>query len=84
MIDAAVKATGGKLDDKDKLRAAFKTAKFDSVRGDGFRFNTNHYPIQNVYLREVVKGADGTVTNKTVGAVFTNHADAFAKDCAMK
>lgn len=84
LIDAAVKATGGKLDDKDKLRAAFKTAKFDSVRGDGFRFNTNHYPIQNVYLREVVKGADGTVTNKTVGAVFTNHADAFAKDCAMK
>jgi hypothetical protein len=32
----------------------------------------------------VVKGPDGVVTNRIVGTAFTDHTDAFAKDCAMK
>lgn len=83
LIDAAVTAVGGNLKDKDKLRAALRTAKMQSLRGE-VAFNTNHYPIHNIYLREVVKGADGAVTNKTVATVFTNHADAYVKDCPMK
>ncbi|KAA0681956.1 ABC transporter substrate-binding protein [Roseomonas genomospecies 6] len=83
LIDAAVTAVGGDLKDKDKLRAALRTAKMQSLRGE-VAFNTNHYPIHNIYLREVVKGADGAVTNKTVATVFTNHADAYVKDCPMK
>ena len=83
LIDSAVKAVGGDLKDKDKLRAALRTAKLESLRGE-VAFNTNHYPIHNIYLREVVKGADGAVTNKTVATVFANHADAYAKDCRMK
>lgn len=83
LIDTAVKAVGGNLKDKDKLRAALASAKMDSLRG-AVAFNTNHYPIHNIYLREVVKGADGAVTNKTVATVFTNHADAYVKDCPMK
>lgn len=83
LIDAAVMAVGGNLKDKDKLRAALRTAKMQSLRGE-VAFNTNHYPIHNIYLREVVKGADGAVTNKTVATVFTNHADAYVKDCPMK
>ncbi|QCO14670.1 ABC transporter substrate-binding protein [Azospirillum brasilense] len=83
LIDTAVKAVGGNLKDKDKLRAALASAKMDSLRG-AVTFNTNHYPIHNIYLREVVKGADGAVTNKTVATVFANHADAYVKDCPMK
>ncbi len=83
LIDAAIKGVGGALKDKDKLRAAFKTAKVPSVRGE-FTFNNNHYPIHNIYLREVVAGPDGTITNRTVATVFANHADAYAKDCPMK
>ncbi|CAO3443066.1 ABC transporter, substrate-binding protein (cluster 4, leucine/isoleucine/valine/benzoate) [Azospirillum argentinense] len=83
LIDSAVKAVGGNLKDKDKLRAALASAKLQSLRGE-VAFNTNHYPIHNIYLREVVKGADGAVTNKTVATVFTNHADAYVKDCPMK
>ncbi|MBK3736481.1 ABC transporter substrate-binding protein [Azospirillum brasilense] len=83
LIDTAVKAVGGNLKDKDKLRAALGSAKLQSLRGE-VAFNTNHYPIHNIYLREVVKGADGAVTNKTVATVFTNHADAYVKDCPMK
>ncbi|CAO3442278.1 ABC transporter, substrate-binding protein (cluster 4, leucine/isoleucine/valine/benzoate) [Azospirillum argentinense] len=83
LIDTAVKAVGGNLKDKDTLRAALASAKLQSLRGE-VAFNTNHYPIHNIYLREVVKGADGAVTNKTVATVFTNHADAYVKDCPMK
>ena len=46
LIDAALVKTGGKADDKDKLRAALKSARFKSVAGP-FRFNTNQFPIRN-------------------------------------
>src|SRR5690606_22664525 len=48
LIDAAIRQIGGKVSDKDALRAAIRKADFESVRGD-FRFNTNQYPILNVY-----------------------------------
>ena len=84
LIDAAVKAVGGKLDDKDKLRAAIKAANFPSVRGD-FKFNTNHYPIQNYYLRDVQKDAQGRLVNRIVGKpVLTAHGDAYVQDCPMR
>jgi len=53
------------------------------VRGD-FRFNVNHYPVQNYYLRVIGRDAQGRVTNKTMGTVFTNHADAYVAQCKMK
>ena len=84
LIDSAVKAVGGKLDDKDALRAAIKAAKFDSVRGD-FKFNTNQYPIQNYYLREIQKDAQGRLVNRIVGQpIFTAHGDAYVQDCPMR
>lgn len=82
LIDAAVRDVKGKIEDKDAVRKALEAARFESVRG-AFKFNTNHYPVQNYYLREVVKDAQGRVTNKTVGRVFENHADAYAGDCKM-
>jgi branched-chain amino acid transport system substrate-binding protein len=84
LIDAAVKAVGGKLDDKDKVRAALKAANFQSVRGD-FKFNTNQYPIQNYYLREIQKDAQGRLVNRIVGKpVFTARGDAYVQDCPMR
>lgn len=67
--------------DKDAFRAALKEADFDSVRGS-FKFNTNQHPIQNIYVREVVK-VDGVLTNRIIGTAFENHEDAYAKDCKM-
>lgn len=67
--------------DKDAFRAALKEADFDSVRGN-FKFNTNQHPIQNIYIREVVKEGD-VITNKIVGTAFTDHADAYASECKM-
>jgi len=82
LINAALKATGSKMDNKDALRAALRKADFQSVRG-GFKFNNNHFPIQNYYLYETVR-EDGKLRQLGRGTVLTNHADAYAKDCPMK
>jgi len=83
LIDAAVRDVKGRLGDKEALRRALEAKRFKSVRGD-FKFNTNHYPIQNYYLRVIGRDAQDRVTNKLMGTVFTNHADAYAVQCKMK
>ncbi len=82
LIDAAIRDSKGKLDDKAVVRKALEAAKFDSVRG-AFKFNTNHYPIQDYYLRVITKNDKGQITNRTIGTVFKNHADAYAGSCKM-
>jgi branched-chain amino acid transport system substrate-binding protein len=82
LIDGALKATGGKTDNKDALRAAMAKAPFTSLRGK-FKFNTNHYPIQDFYQVKVVKVGDKYATSIDK-KVFTDYADPHVKDCAMK
>jgi branched-chain amino acid transport system substrate-binding protein len=83
LIDSALKATGGKTDNKDALRAALMKADFTSLRGK-FKFNTNHYPIQDFYLVKVAKRADGKFQTEIAEKVFTDYTDPYVKDCAMK
>lgn len=64
----------------DDFRSALEAADFASVRGD-FKFGSNHHPIQNIYVREVVAGNNGKPTNKLVGIALENHADAYASLC---
>ncbi len=80
LLASALKATGGKTD-PESLRPAIKKADFASVRGN-FSFGNNQHPIQDIYIREVVQTETG-FTNKTVKKVFTNHVDAYAKECKM-
>ncbi|MBP6007627.1 MAG: ABC transporter substrate-binding protein [Rhodoferax sp.] len=82
LMDAAVRDVKGKLEDKEAVRKALKVAKFESVRG-AFKFNTNQFPIQDYYLRVITKDAQGRITNRTLGTVFKNHADAYAAQCKM-
>ncbi len=72
---------GADVKDQDAFRAALKVAEFDSVRGD-FRFGNNNHPIQNIYVREVVKEGD-VLTNKVVGIGLESHQDAYAAECNM-
>jgi branched-chain amino acid transport system substrate-binding protein len=83
LIDAAVRDVKGKIEDKEAVLKALKAAKFNSVRG-AFKFNSNQYPVQDYYLRVITKDGQGRVTNKTLGKIFTNHADAYAAACPMK
>ena len=82
LIKSAVDAVNGNLKDMDGMRAAMEKADFPSVRGK-FTYGNNHFPIQNFYLREVVKDSDGNWTTATRGVVLKNHQDTYAKLCKM-
>ena len=53
------------------------------MRG-AFKFNNNHYPIQDFYLAKVGKRLDGRYETEIVKKVFTNYGYSYAKDCTMK
>ncbi|MBM3479232.1 MAG: ABC transporter substrate-binding protein [Alphaproteobacteria bacterium] len=82
LIDAALKQAGG-IADKAKFRNALRAANFSSVRGP-FRFNANHFPIQNYYLTQIQKDARGRLVNELRGVIFSSHADAYSGQCRMK
>ncbi|MEP3048074.1 MAG: ABC transporter substrate-binding protein [Roseibium sp.] len=73
----------GKADvkDADAFRAALKAADFSSTRGD-FKFGSNHHPVQDIYVREVIKEGD-VYTNKIIATGLKDHSDAYAADCKM-
>ena len=83
LIRSAVEAVDGDLDDLDGLRQALARADFDSVRGS-FSFGENHFPIQDFFLREVVRDSDGVFTTRIVDVVYSDHVDPYAKDCTMQ
>jgi branched-chain amino acid transport system substrate-binding protein len=83
MMDAAVRDVKGKLEDKAAVRKALEAGKFQSVRGP-FKFGANHFPVQDYYLRLIRQDSQGHVTNKLMGPIFTNHADAYVSECKMK
>ena len=67
----------------DALREAVKKADFETVRGK-FSFSANQHPVQDMYIREVVKTENGTYTNKTLKAVFKDHSNVYVEQCKMK
>ncbi|MBU2962074.1 ABC transporter substrate-binding protein [Citreicella sp. C3M06] len=68
--------------DGDAFRAALKSADFDSVRGK-FSFDSNNHPIQDIYIREVIKEGD-VFTNTLVATAITDRSSAYVNDCTMK
>ena len=83
LIDGALKATGGKVSDKEAFRKALASAPFKSVRGD-FAFNTNGFPIQDFYVVKAVKRPDGRFATQIQSKVFDNAADAYVAECPLK
>ena len=61
-IDHAIAKSGSK--DTAKLRAALAAGDIPTTRGM-LKMNSNHFPIQNFYLRDTVKDSDGVVTTKS-------------------
>jgi branched-chain amino acid transport system substrate-binding protein len=83
LIDSAVKAVKGDLSKKDEMRQEMEKADFKSVRGN-FKFGNNHIPIQNFYLQDVVKNAEGDYVLHTVATIVENDQDRFHDRCPMK
>ena len=83
LLDRAVADVKGNIENKAAMHAALAAARFQSVRGD-FKFNTNQFPINNFYLRQVQKDPSGVVTNKTLSKIIDAHTDSYVGTCKMK
>jgi branched-chain amino acid transport system substrate-binding protein len=83
LINSAVVAVKGDLGKKDAMRDEMRKANYASVRGP-YRYGNNHIPIQDFYLQEAVKDADGNFTLKTSSTVLKDDQDRFHDKCPMK
>jgi len=83
LLNSAVVAVNGDLSKKDAMRAEMRKANYASVRGP-YKYGNNHFPIQNFYLQDVVKDAEGNLTLKTVATIVKDSQDRFHDKCPMK
>ena len=83
LINSAVVAVKGDTRKKDAMKAEMEKANFKSLRGP-FKYGNNHIPIQNFYLQDVVKDADGQLSLKTVATIVKDDQDRFHDKCPMK
>jgi branched-chain amino acid transport system substrate-binding protein len=83
LINSAVVAVKGDTSKKDAMKAEMEKANFKSLRGP-FKYGKNHIPIQNFYLQDVVKDAEGQLSLKTVATIVENSQDRFVDKCPMK
>jgi len=83
LIDSAIRSIHGNLKNRAALRSAIFKADFKSLRGS-FKFNTNHFPIQNFYIAKVAKNAKGKLTFAKVDLAVKEGKDSFYKECMMK
>src|SRR6266700_1432813 len=82
LVNSAVVAVKGDVARKADMIKAMEQADFASVRGP-YRYGNNHFPIQNFYLQDVVKGPDGMPVLKTVATIVNDDQDGFHGKCAM-
>jgi branched-chain amino acid transport system substrate-binding protein len=83
LINSAVVAVKGDTSKKDAMKAEMEKANFKSLRGP-FKYGSNHIPVQNFYLQDVVKDADGVLSLKTVATIVKDDQDRFHDKCPMK
>jgi branched-chain amino acid transport system substrate-binding protein len=82
LLLSAMEAVGDDVSDQAAFRDALRAADFVSVRGD-FSFGPNQHPIQDIYVREAYADDAGNITNRVIGTVLEDHADAYAAECSM-
>ena len=79
LLASAIDSAG--INDQDAFRTALKKADFASTRGD-FSFDTNNHPIQDIYVREVIKEGD-VFTNKIIATGLKSRSNAYVDECKM-
>jgi branched-chain amino acid transport system substrate-binding protein len=83
LINSAVVAVKGDVSKKDDMRKEMQKANYASVRGP-YKYGNNQFPIQNFYLQDVVKDANGELRLKTVATIVKDDQDRFHTKCPMK
>jgi len=85
IIDQAVRDAKGKVEDAKAFRAALMKApeRAKTPRGK-WREAANGTPIQDYYVRALVKDREGRIVNRKIGTILKDHKDFWLKDCSMK
>ena len=85
IIDQAVKDAKGKVEDEKAFRAALMKApeRAKTPRGK-WKEAANGTPIQDYYVRALVKDREGHIVNKKISTILKDHRDFWLKDCSMK
>jgi len=85
IIDQAVRDAKGNVEDEKSFRAALMKApeRAHTPRGQ-FKEAANGTPIQDYYVRELVKDKNGRIVNRKVSTILKQHQDFWLKDCGMK
>ena len=83
IIDAAVAAIKGKVEDREAFIKALENVKFDSIRG-AFHYGKNHFPVQSFFATEVTRLPDGKLIESNKGLLVKDDIDPYAGECSMK
>jgi branched-chain amino acid transport system substrate-binding protein len=85
IIDQAVRDAKGKVEDEKAFHAALMKApeRAKTPRGK-MKEAPNGTPIQDYYVRALVKDDQGRIVNRMVGTILHDHKHYWAKDCSMK
>ena len=83
LLDAAVRAVGGRIEDRPAFIAALASTRYDSLR-DPYRYGNNHFPIENFYATEIVRDAKGRLIEADRGLVMKDAEDAYHTACPLK
>jgi branched-chain amino acid transport system substrate-binding protein len=83
LLDSAIAKVKGNVSDKKAFMTALRAADFASVRGK-FRFNNNHFPIQDMHIFEVAKDAKGRANLKLIDTPFKDYKGEYYSLCPLK
>lgn len=83
LLDSAVRAVNGRIEDTKALMAELKKAKFASVRGT-FEYANNGYPKLDYYLVTVGKDKQGRPALQLGDKILDKHGDSYGHKCRLK
>jgi branched-chain amino acid transport system substrate-binding protein len=85
IIDQAVRDAKGKVEDEKVFHAALMKApeRAKTPRGQ-WKEAANGTPIQDYYVRALVKDREGRIVNKKIGTILHEHKDHWLSECSMK
>jgi branched-chain amino acid transport system substrate-binding protein len=85
IIDQAVRDAKGKIEDPKAFRAALMKApeRAKTPRGQ-WKEAANGTPIQDYYVRALVKDREGRIVNRKIATILTGHKDFWLSECSMK
>lgn len=83
LLDAVFRSGAADPRKDEAFRQALRTTDFPSVRGS-LRFATNHFPLSNWYLRQVVRTSRGRLGTQVLQPLIKDQPEPWVAECPMR